>query len=117
MWISEIIRARRRHRFISRAKHLVGSFASAVHEKLGNISGAEMERILTMAILIGIKRYSDHHPNLRHTISQIVGIDMGNGMNYEYDMDTENVVASQRRVATRRKSVAKSPKVVARQKK
>lgn len=117
MWIREIIRARRRHRFISRAKHLVGNFASAVHEKLGNISGVEMERILTMAILIGIKRYSDRHPNLRHTIGQIVGVDMGDDMNYEYDMDTENVVASQRRVAARRKSATKSPKGVTRRKK
>ena len=103
MWIREIVRARRRRHFIERAKHLVGNIATGVHEQLGNISGAEMERILTMAILIGIKKYSDRHPNLRYTIGEIIGIKGGDKMEYEYDMDTENVVASQS--AARRKKV------------
>lgn len=117
MWIREIVRARRRRRFISRAKHLVGNFASAVHEKLGTISGAEMERILTMAILIGIKQYSLRHPNLRHTIGQIIGVDMGENMDYGYDMDTENAVASQRAVSIRRKPVTKQGRVTPKKKK
>lgn len=102
MWIYEIVRARRRHRFIARAKHLVGNVASTVHEKLGNISSADMERIITMAILFGMKRYSDRHPNIRHTIDEIIGVSQGDNMDYKYDMDTENVVAAQKRAATRR---------------
>lgn len=108
MWIREIIRARRRHRFIARAKHLVGNFASAVHEKLGAVSGADMERILTMAILIGIKQYSDRHPNLRHTIGQIVGLDTADNVEYGFDTDTDNVVASRRRGNARRKTGGKA---------
>lgn len=108
MWIREIIHARRRHRFIARAKHLVGNIASTVHEKLGAVSSQDMERILTMAILFGIKKYSDRHPNLRYTIGEIIGVNQGADMDYEYDMDTENVVAAQKKSASRRNAVAKS---------
>lgn len=108
MWIREIIHARRRHRFISRAKNLVGNVASTVHEKLGNVSSADMERILTMAILFGIKKYSDNHPNLRHTISEIIGLTPGGVVEYEYDTDAKNVGASQQKSAVRRNSSIKS---------
>ncbi|MBQ7128239.1 MAG: hypothetical protein IJO18_04635 [Alphaproteobacteria bacterium] len=117
MWIREIIHARCRHRFISRAKHLVGNFASAVHEKLGNISSQDMERILTMAILFGIKRYSDRHPGLRRTIGEIIGVKSGDEMDFEYDMDTENVVASQKRGAARRRIATKSAQATTKKKK
>ena len=117
MWIREIIRARHRHRFIERAKHLVGNFASAVHEKLGTISGQDMERILTMAVLLGIKKYSERHPNLRQSIGEIIGVNGGNDMYYSYDMDTENVVASQKKRVPTRKSAARSSKGVQKKKK
>lgn len=117
MWIREIVRARRRHRFIARAKHLIGNFASAVHEKLGTISSQDMERVLTMAILLGIKKYHDKHPNLRRTIGEIIGVNMGENMDYEYDMDTENVVASQKTAASNRKISKKSTKTTKKKKK
>ena len=110
MWIREIVQARRRHRFIERAKRLVGNVATTVHEKLGNISSQDMERILTMAILFGIKKYSDKHPKLRYTIGEIIGVKQGANMDYEYDMDTENVVASQKRKNTTRNTAKKMPK-------
>lgn len=102
MWVREIIRIRRRHRFISRAKHLVGNIASTVHEKLGNVSSADMERILAMAILFGVKKYSDKHPNLRRTIGEMIGVSQGLEMEYGYGMDAENVVASQKKASLRR---------------
>ena len=117
MWIREIVRARRRHRFIARAKHLVGDFASAVHEKLGTISSQDIERILTMAILLGIKKYHEKHPNLRRTIGEIMGLKQGAYMDYEYDMDTENVVASQKASATRKKTGVKPTKNASKKKK
>ena len=33
--------------------------------------------IITAAILVGIKRYADRHPNLRHNINHV--IDVANG--------------------------------------
>ena len=41
-----------------------------------------MEKIITAAVLIGIKRYADRHPNLRKNINNIIG--MANG---EIDID------------------------------
>ena len=117
MWIREIIRARRRHRFISRAKHLIGDVASTVHEKLGNISSADMERVLAMAILFGVKKYSDRHPNLRRTIGEIIGVPQGAEMDYEYDIDTENMVATQKKAASRRNVSAKTSKTQTKKKK
>ncbi len=108
MWVREIIRARRRHHFIARAKHLIGDFASAVHEKLGNVSGQDIERILTMAILLGVKKYSDRHPNLRRIVGELIGMQQGESMEYGYDMDTENVVASQGKATVRHKKAVKS---------
>lgn len=113
MWIREIIRVRRRHRFISRAKYLVGNFASAVHEKLGKISGADMERILTMAVLMGIQRYSDRHPNLRRTIGEIVGVNRDDEMEYEYNMDDQD----EKRSVARRRAATKSAKNTSKKKK
>ena len=117
MWIREIVRARRRHRFIAHAKHLVSNFASAVHEKLGAVSNQDIERILTMAILMGIKKYHDKHPNLRRSIGEIVGLNMGDDMEYGYDMDTENTVASQKAAVKHRKGAAKSNKNTSKKKK
>ena len=117
MWIREIIRARRRHRFIARAKHLVGDFASAVHEKLGAISSQDIERILTMAILLGIKKYSAKHPNLRNSIGEAIGVNVGDDMEYSYDMDTENVIASQKAAGARRTVVSKPIKSAQKKKK
>lgn len=113
MWIREIVRARRRHRFIARAKNLIGNFASAVHDKLGTISSQDMERVLTMAILLGIKKYHDKHPNLRRTIGEMIGVNM----DYEYDTDTENVVASKNVSATNRKTSKKPIKTTKKKKK
>ena len=117
MWIREIVRIRRRHRFISRAKRLIGDVASTVHEKLGKISSADMERVLAMAILLGVKKYSDRHPNLRHMIGEIIGVSKGEEMEYGYEMDTENAVAAQKKTASRRNTSVKTTKTIAKKKK
>ena len=83
MWIREIIRARRRHRFIRRAKNAVGSIISGIRGRVSeNISASDMEKIITAAVLIGIKRYADRHPNLRKNVNDIMGMASG-----EIDID------------------------------
>ena len=80
MWIREIIRVRRRHRFIRRAKNAASaSIRGHVSE---NISSADMEKIITAAVLIGIKQYADRHPNLRKNVNNIMGLANG-----EIDID------------------------------
>ena len=83
MWISEIIRVHRRHKFIRRAKNAASGILSSIRGHVSdNISHADMEKIITAAVLIGIKRYADRHPNLRKNINNIIG--MANG---EIDID------------------------------
>ncbi|MFQ6703357.1 MAG: hypothetical protein ACLRFO_04145 [Alphaproteobacteria bacterium] len=83
MWIHEIIRVHRRHKFIRRAKNVTSGIISSIRGHISdNISSADMEKIITAAVLIGIKRYADRHPNLRKNINNI--FDIANG---EIDID------------------------------
>lgn len=83
MWISEIIHVHRRHKFIKRAKNAVHGIISGIRGRVSeNITPADMEKIITAAVLVGIKRYADRHPNLRKNINNI--FDMANG---EIDLD------------------------------
>ena len=83
MWIAEIIRIRRRRSFIRRAKNTVHDIMGAIRGKITeNISVDDMEKIITAAVLFGIKRYADRHPNLRRNVNNI--IDVANG---ELDLD------------------------------
>lgn len=83
MWISEIISTHRRHKFIRRAKNAATGILSSIRGHVSdNISSADIEKIITAAVLVGIKRYADRHPNLRKNINNIFG--MANG---EIDID------------------------------
>ena len=83
MWIREIIRVRRRHKFIHRAKNAAHSILTGIRGQVSeNITPADLEKIITAAVLFGIKRYADRHPNLRKNVNSIFG--MANG---EIDID------------------------------
>lgn len=89
MWINEIFVARRRRRsLLHRARDVMSDVADSVKERAGktfnlsNISRADMDKYLAAAILFGLKKYSDRHPQLRNTVRDI--IDSANGR-YEYD--------------------------------
>ncbi len=78
MWIREIVRTRRRRRFIRRARNVVNGIISSIRGRISeSIDWTQMEKIITAAILVGIKRYADAHPNLRHHVSHIM--DVANG--------------------------------------
>ncbi len=78
MWIREIVRTRRRRRFIRRARNVVNGIISSIRGRISeSIDWPQMEKIITAAILVGIKRYADAHPNLRHHVSHIM--DVANG--------------------------------------
>ena len=83
MWIREIIRIRRRHKFISRAKNAAHSILSSIRGRVyENITPADLEKVITAAVLVGIKRYADRHPNLRKNVNNI--FDVADG---EVDID------------------------------
>ena len=97
MWIREIIHAHRRHRFIRRAKNAATSILSGIRGHVSeNISSHDLEKIITAAVLIGIKRYADRHPNLRKNINNI--------------MDTANAEIDLDIMATTDKKTTKSPR-------
>ena len=112
MWIREIIRAHRRRAFIRRAKNTVNGIMSSIRGKVSeHIDPRDMEKIITAAVLVGIKKYADRHPNLRHNVNHIM--DVANG---DVDIDimaTDDDV----RVTRPRKSVAKTRKTTAKKKK
>lgn len=103
MWIHEIIVARRRRRFINRARKMIKTIASNIHEGFENLSPRAIEGVITAAVLMGVQKYSMRHPDLRKKLSNIIGLSNGEVMDLEYDMDTENAVAASRKTASKKK--------------
>ena len=78
MWIREIVRFRRRRSFIRRTRNAIDGIISSIRGRISDrINIQDLEKIITAAILVGIKRYADRHPNLRHNINHV--IDVANG--------------------------------------
>ena len=90
MWIREIVRAHRRRKFFRRTRRTINNVVSAVRGRVSEyLDMNDMERIITAAVLVGIKKYADAHPNLRKNVNHIMDIASGDA---EIDMmaiDTE----------------------------
>lgn len=95
MWIREIVRAHRRRAFIRRARNTVNGVMSSIRGRISeHIDPRDLEKIITAAILVGIKRYADRHPNLRRNVNNIMDIANGDA---EIDiMSTADEVATPR---------------------
>ena len=78
MWIHEIVRFHRRRSFIRRTRNTITSVLSSIRGRISeHVNIQDMEKIITAAILVGIKKYADRHPNLRHNVNHV--IDIANG--------------------------------------
>lgn len=97
MWISEIIHLHRRRKFIRRAKNTVSGIMSGIRGKITeNLDVQNLEKIITAAILIGIKKYADRHPNLRRNVNNIM--DIANGeMELDIMSTTDEVPITKKR--------------------
>lgn len=105
MWIREIVRFRRRRRFIRRARNIVNGILTSIRGKISeHIDIADLERIVTAAVLVGIKKYADNHPNLRHHVNHVM--DVANGDTEVDIMATDDEVAPTKK----RKTVTKKNK-------
>ncbi|MDW3024541.1 MAG: hypothetical protein R8N50_02520 [Alphaproteobacteria bacterium] len=83
IWICEIISIRSRRRFIRRAKKVATGILSSIRGHISEtISSTDLEKIITAAVLIGIKQYADRHPSLRKNVNKIMGLANG-----EIDID------------------------------
>ena len=112
MWIREIVRAHRRRAFIRRAKSTVNGIMSTIRGKVTeHIAPRDMEKIITAAILVGIKKYTDKHPNLRHNVNRIM--DVANGDSDIEILESEDIVRTsrtQKRASKPAKTSAKNKK-------
>ena len=108
MWIHEFVRAHRRRRFIRRAKNTVNGILSSIRGHVSkHMDVADIEKIITAAVLIGIKKYADRHPNLRHNLGNVMDLAQGD---IELDiMSTADEVKTQKKRPV--KTVARSRKV------
>lgn len=78
MWIREIVRAHRRRAFFRRAKNTVNGVLSSIRGRVSeHIDPRDMERIITAAVLVGIKQYADRHPNLRKNVNHVMDVASG----------------------------------------
>ncbi len=78
MWIHEIVRFRRRRLFIRRTRNIISSVLGSIRGRISeHINVQDMEKVITAAILVGIKNYADRHPNLRNNINHVIDIAKG----------------------------------------
>ena len=113
MWIHEIVRARRRRRFIGKAKNIMTGITTSVHERLKQISANDLEQIIIAAVLVGIKKYSMRHPGLRQTLDEILGSAYGADMEYDVEYTAPKETKPKKRTVAKRASatvVAKTSK-------
>ena len=78
MWIREIVLFHRRRRFFRRARNAVNGIISSIRDKVSeHVNMQDMEKIITAAVLVGIKKYADYHPGLRHHVNHVMDIASG----------------------------------------
>lgn len=109
MWIREIVRARRRRAFFRRTKETVRSVVSTIRGRISeHIDIRDLEKIVTAAVLVGIKKYADRHPALRRNVNNIMDVASG-----EIDVDlmsTADEVPPKRRAPTKKQPNKKRKK-------
>lgn len=102
MWVREIVRYRRRRSFIRRARNTVNGILTTIRGRVSEqINIQDMEKIITAAVLVGIKKYADRHPSLRQHVNHV--IDVANG-DAEIDImaTTDEVKAPKKRKPTKK---------------
>ena len=93
MWIVELVESiRRRHSLLYKAKHAVKHMAGGIRDRVArSVSSADMEKMITAALVIGLKKYSSHNPRARRMLNEITDGEYGNwDVEYdEYEMDDD----------------------------
>lgn len=114
MWIMHIIHAvRRRHSFLYRAQEAVGDVAASIKKTLKeSVSSQDIEKYIMVALMAGIKKYSDKNPDIKKSFGNIINAISGKAGEYmdieaEYDSE-DDVPAGNRRTAARHTTKYKS---------
>ena len=109
MWVREIVRLHRRRTFIRRAKNTVSDIMSGIRGRVSeSVDPRDLEKIITAAVLVGIKKYVDRHPNLRNNVNHIMDVVHGNA---EIDIMTpDEDAASRTRAKPKKRPATKNKK-------
>lgn len=92
MWIMDIIlRVRRRRSLFYKAKHAVKHMASNIRDRVSeSVSSGDMEKMITAALIIGLKKYSNRNPRARQFLEEITDGRYGD-VDVEYDEYDEDM--------------------------
>lgn len=88
MWIMEIIASvRHRHTLFYKATHAMKNIVTSVKDKVSeNISAEDLEKVISAALMVGLKRYADKSPRARKVLNEMNNVDVDYD---EYDSDEE----------------------------
>ncbi len=106
MWIMDIIhRIRRRHSLLYKARHAVKNMASNIRDRVSeSVSSGDVEKMISAALLIGLKKYSDRNPRARQILNEIAGrMDIDEYADVEYDEYDGSHTAPQKSKTKKRK--------------
>ena len=94
MWIMDIIhRVRRRRSLFYKAKHAVKHMASNIRDRVSeSVSSGDIEKMISAALVLGLKKYSDRNPRARRMLNDIMDGEYGDvDVEYdEYEMDDDD---------------------------
>ena len=73
MWIMDIVHRIRRHRsLLYKTRHAVQNMAMNIRDRISEkVSSGDIEKMITAALVIGLKKYSDRNPRARQILGQI----------------------------------------------
>ena len=74
MWIMDIVHRIRRHRsLLYKTRHAVQNMAMNIRDRISEkVSSGDIEKMITAALVIGLKKYSDRNPRARQILGQIM---------------------------------------------
>lgn len=78
MWIMEIVDSiRHRHTLFYKATHAMKNIAENVKDKVSeNVSAGDLEKLITAALMVGLKRYADKSPHARKVLDEMNKVDV-----------------------------------------
>lgn len=95
MWIMEIVDGiRHRHTLFYKATHAMKNIAENVKDKVSEtVSSGDLEKLITAALMVGLKRYADKSPNARRVLDEMNKTDV----EYEEYDDAEEEAPKRKR--------------------
>ncbi len=106
MWVMEIIdNVRHRHTLFYKATHAVKDIVTNVKDRVSEtVSAGDLEKLITAALMVGLKRYADRSPHARKVLDEMNKVDVDYD---EYEMDDGEEEEYEKRDSYRKQKVKK----------